>query len=105
MHYVLVKTYGKCVIHEILKLQRLECVANVKYFVSCGIRCISFQTHLVRTFYRCFCNVLLSPFFDLAKKLGLKTIRVFLEGFYDEGEGTIGSFSVKRSKDILEIVL
>jgi len=39
-----------------------------------------------------------------AKKFNLKTIRVFIEGHYEEGEETIGDFRVKDVKEISQIV-
>lgn len=39
-----------------------------------------------------------------AKKFGMKTIRVFLEGFYQEGEETIGDYAVKAVKEISDII-
>lgn len=40
-----------------------------------------------------------------AKKFGIKTIRVFLEGFYEEGEETIGDYGVKDVREIENIIL
>lgn len=39
-----------------------------------------------------------------AQKLGMKTIRAFLEGFYEEGETTIGDFSVKDLREVETII-
>lgn len=39
-----------------------------------------------------------------AKKLGIKTIRIFLEGFYEKGEETIGDYSVSVVKDVDKIL-
>lgn len=39
-----------------------------------------------------------------AKQLGIKTIRVFLEGFYEKGEETIGDYSVSEVKHIDNIL-
>ena len=40
-----------------------------------------------------------------AKALGIKTIRAFLDGCYQEGEETIGDFKLKSVKEIPRIVL
>lgn len=40
-----------------------------------------------------------------AKSLGMKTIRAFLDGFYEEGEGTIGDFQLKEVREIPKIIL
>ena len=39
-----------------------------------------------------------------AKKFGIKTIRIFLEGFYEEGEKTIGDHGVKNVSETLELI-
>ncbi len=39
-----------------------------------------------------------------AKKFGIKTIRIFPEGFYEEGEKTIGDHSVKNVTKINELI-
>lgn len=39
-----------------------------------------------------------------ARKLGIKTIRVFIQGFYEEGEETIGDYSVKEIESIREVI-
>lgn len=39
-----------------------------------------------------------------AKKLGMKTIRVFIKNFYQKGEETIGDFSVEAAADILKVI-
>jgi D-glycero-D-manno-heptose 1,7-bisphosphate phosphatase len=39
-----------------------------------------------------------------AKKFGIKTIRVFLEGFYEEGEETIGDYGVKDVKEVAGLI-
>ena len=39
-----------------------------------------------------------------ARKLGMKTIRVFIDGFYEKGEETISDFKIKKVKDILAII-
>ncbi len=40
-----------------------------------------------------------------AKKFGMKTIRVFLEGFCEEGEETIGDYGVKEVPEIMSIIV
>lgn len=40
-----------------------------------------------------------------AKKLGVKTIRAFLEGYFKPGEETIGDYSVTEIKEIEEVIL
>ncbi|MCP4457975.1 MAG: HAD-IIIA family hydrolase [Cytophagales bacterium] len=37
-----------------------------------------------------------------AKKFGMKTIRIFLEGYYQEGEETIGDYGVKSVREIMD---
>ncbi len=39
-----------------------------------------------------------------AKKFGIKTIRIFLEGYYEEGEETIGDYGVKSVEEIMGIL-
>ncbi len=39
-----------------------------------------------------------------AKKLGIKTIRVFIEGFYEEGEETMGDFGVKDVRELHDLI-
>ena len=39
-----------------------------------------------------------------AKKFGIKTIRIFLVGFYDEGEKTIGDHGVKNVTEVLDLI-
>ncbi len=39
-----------------------------------------------------------------AKKFGIKTIRVFIEGFYEEGEETMGDFGVKDVRDLQNLI-
>ncbi len=38
-----------------------------------------------------------------AKKLGMKTIRIFLEGYYEKGEETIGDYAVSTVKETSQI--
>ena len=40
-----------------------------------------------------------------AQKFNMKTIRIFLQGFYEEGEKTIGDYGVKSVREILGIIL
>lgn len=40
-----------------------------------------------------------------AKKFGMKTIRVFIDGFYDEGEETIGDYAIYELKEITKVIL
>ena len=39
-----------------------------------------------------------------AKKLGMQTVRIWVEGYYTEGEQTIGDYTVKEVKDILALI-
>ncbi len=39
-----------------------------------------------------------------AKKLGIQTIRVFIEGFFQKGEKTIGDFQIENVKRLTEII-
>lgn len=39
-----------------------------------------------------------------AKQLGMRTIRIFLEGFYNEDEPTIGDFSTNSAAEIVSII-
>lgn len=39
-----------------------------------------------------------------AKKFGIKTIRVFIEGFCEEGEKTMGDYGVKDVKELTSII-
>lgn len=39
-----------------------------------------------------------------AKKLGMKTIRVFLKGFHEKGETSIGDYSVEEASEISNII-
>lgn len=39
-----------------------------------------------------------------AQKLNIKTIRILLEGHYEEGEKTIGNFALKDVRDILNCI-
>lgn len=40
-----------------------------------------------------------------AQKLGIQTIRIFIEGYYEEGEETIGNFSIRDVSEISKIIL
>jgi len=40
-----------------------------------------------------------------AQKLGIQTIRIFIEGYYEKGEETIGDFSIRDVSEISKIIL
>ena len=40
-----------------------------------------------------------------AKKLNIKTVRVFIEGYYEEGEKTIGDYAINDVRELTKIIL
>lgn len=40
-----------------------------------------------------------------AKKFNIKTVRVFIEGYYEEGEKTMGDYTIEDVRELTKIIL